>query len=270
VDRRRFLGGAAVGAAGLVAGAGTVGAVDSLRYARGTPQLRSSVLPKPLHGGTRVWWSATTSERRLALTFDDGPTPRFTPQVLRMLHTVGAPATFFMIGRLAELHPDLVKQVKDAGHEPANHSQDHRSAAVRTGPQVHEAMARGADTIERLTRTRPRWYRPPRGEITSATLNAANELEQDIALWSLTRNGGDGGADDGDAQGVEVHLRNGVHPGAIVDLHDGIGRSAFDGDPDGDLLTRRGAEMQVLPSVLRTWAEAGFEFVTLSELLPPQ
>jgi peptidoglycan-N-acetylglucosamine deacetylase len=243
--------------------------VDSIRYERGTPQLRSSVLPVPLRGGIRIWWSGSASERKLALTFDDGPTERFTPQVLRTLHDHGAPATFFVIGELAERHPDLLKQVRDAGHELANHSQDHRSALVRTGPQIHEAMARGADTLERLGGARPRWYRPPRGEITSATLNAANDLEQDIALWSLARNGSDGGADDGDWAGVGVHLKNNVHAGAVVDLHDGIGRSALAGSPDGDLLTRRGAEMQVLPSVLRHWVDTGYEFVTLSELIPP-
>lgn len=67
----------------------------------------------------------STEDPVASLTFDDGPDPRFTPDVLRILHNAGVVATFFLIGRSARAHPDLVEQIALAGHEIANHSHDH-------------------------------------------------------------------------------------------------------------------------------------------------
>lgn len=234
--------------------------------------LASTIAQQPARGSARVWWSAEANgpadARRLALTFDDGPTEQYTPGVLEALAVAGVVATFFAIGELAVRHPDLLRRVRDAGHELGNHSFDHVSAVRLDAPDVRDGMARGADVIEKVTGVRTRWYRPPRGEITSATLLAARSVQQDVALWSVVRNGEDGGGADDDVPGVRRHLLAAVHPGAVVDVHDGIGRSSFDGAPDPQLVSRRDAEVSALPDVLAGWKAAGYRFVTLSELIP--
>jgi peptidoglycan-N-acetylglucosamine deacetylase len=239
---------------------------EALDFRTSPESLASSVAPLCARGGVAVWWSRSGAGRTIALTFDDGPTPQLTPHVLDILDGARIRATFFVIGDLAQRHPDLVRRARDAGHQIENHSQDHRSAAVLDRGRVRAAMERGADTVERLTGRRSMWYRPPRGEVTSATLISARETGHVIALWSLARDD-HGELTDADSAGVTRHLTTQVKPGDIVDLHDGLGRSALEGPVDAQLLTRRSAELAALPEVLRSWAAAGYAFATLDQLL---
>lgn len=276
MDRRTFLRRSALVGSGAVVGAVATDGIERLRADLVTPEAwGSTIASAPARGQLRVWWSAPEAgdgPRRMALTFDDGPTEQLTARVLDVLAAHRVPATFFMIGELARRHPDLVRRVRDGGHEIANHSDDHLSAARTDADGVRTSLARAAETLEQLGGRRPRWYRPPRGEVTTATLLAAGAEGHDLALWSLERSGSDdghavGGADD-DAAGVRQHLTGRVHPGAVVDLHDGIGRSAWVGLPNSGLVTRRETEVSVLAQVLQSWQDAGYTLVRLSELIP--
>jgi peptidoglycan-N-acetylglucosamine deacetylase len=240
---------------------------ENLAFHTSPESLASSVAPLCVRDSVAVWWSGSHAGRTLVLTFDDGPTQQLTPHVLDILDGARIRATFFVIGDLAQRHPDLVRRARDAGHQIENHSQDHRSAAALDRGRVRAAMERGADTIEQLTGRRSRWYRPPRGEVTSATLISARETGHVIALWSLERDD-HGELADGDSAGVTRHLTTAVKPGDVVDLHDGLGRSTFQGPVDAQLLTRRSAELAALPEVLRSWAVEGYAFATVDQLLP--
>jgi peptidoglycan/xylan/chitin deacetylase (PgdA/CDA1 family) len=268
--RREILRGAGLGGVGAILGGSAVGSLGGGPVVWGPTVGSDTVAQAPLPGGgrARLWWSARTEARVAALSFDDGPTPLLTPTVLDLLAAPGVPATFFVIGELAQRHPDLVRRAHSAGHEIGNHGYDHRSAAVTGREAVATAMERGAEVVEAVVGRRPRWYRPPRGEVTSATVLAAARTGHDIALWSVVRDDGDVGDDD--AAGVARHLVAAIHPGAVVDLHDGLGRSGLSAHPDETLLRRRRAELTALPRVLARWQEAGYRFVTLSELIPDQ
>jgi peptidoglycan/xylan/chitin deacetylase (PgdA/CDA1 family) len=271
VLRRQFVNGAVMAGAGVLTGVAVSQGVDrTLAYygAPGSPQnWMLTVRPEPARGAAHLWWSAEPAAgRRLAVTFDDGPTEQFTAQVLDLLARAGVPATFFVIGELVRRHVDLVHRARDAGHELANHSQDHVSAAVSDRESVRAGVLRGSDTIEKVAGIRPRWFRPPRGEVTTATLLAAREAQVDLALWSLSR----GDAPDSDSAGIARHLIRTVHPGAVVNLHDGIGRSAWAGVPDRQLIRRRRAEIAVLLRVFDRWKNDGYTFCTLSELVAPR
>ena len=250
----------------MVAGAGILQGLDEVGVLRTEPAgWASTVQPELERGNATVWWSADPSVgRRVALTFDDGPTTQFTAHVLDLLAGAGVSATFFVIGELARRHRDLLLRIRDAGHEIGNHSDDHVSAAASSHAQVGDAVLRCSDTIEQLTGRRPRWFRPPRGEITTASLLAAREAQLDVAMWSVGR----GDAPDADSEAVARHLLTAVHPGAVVDLHDGIGRSSWVGSPDRQLIRRRTAEIAALPQVLAGWKEGGYAFTALSELVP--
>ena len=202
----------------------------------------------------------------VALTFDDGPTPDLTPQVLVILARYGVRATFFAGGALVEAHPELLGQVHEAGHEVANHTYDHISAEQLDRDEVLATVERGADAVAEVLGDRPRWLRPVKGHVTGSLLRAAARVGHDVALWSLSR--GPRTVPDTDVSAVREHLARRVHEGAIVMLHDGVGRSALDPFGPSDRLGRRRAtELAALPAVVEGWLADGYRLVTISELI---
>ncbi len=216
-------------------------------------------------GTQAVVWSVPRADKVIALTFDDGPLPGFTDDVLAMLADARVPATFFMIGRLAVAHPGLAAEVAAAGHELASHSWSHVSAATVDDHRNVDEVDRAADAIASVAGVAPRWYRPPRGMLVGAAVRRAHERAQGVAMWSVHR-GDDLG--DTDAAGVRDHLLANVHPGAVLDLHDGVGASGLHGPGEYDhrLVRRRRTELAVLAEVLAGWRAAGYRLVTLSQL----
>src|SRR5581483_11276118 len=102
--------------------------------------------------------------RGVALTFDDGPHPRWTPVVLDALSARGMKATFFVVARKAEQYPDVVREIQERGHSVEMHSYAHdRLFALRGVRRVREDLERAIASIERLTGRRPRLFRPPIG-----------------------------------------------------------------------------------------------------------
>jgi peptidoglycan/xylan/chitin deacetylase (PgdA/CDA1 family) len=266
VRRRQLLNHLVAGGAGAIIGTAVCEGIDEQQTAQAAPRSwASTIRPETVRGSARLWWSADPAVgRRLALTFDDGPTDQFTARVLDLLAAVRVTATFFVVGALVRRHPDLVRRARDAGHEIGNHSEDHVSAAVTDQESVRAGVLRCSDTIEEFTGSRPRWFRPPRGEITTATMLTVREAQLDLAMWSLGR----GNGPDTDSEGVGRHLSRAVGPGEVVDLHDGIGRSAWVGSPDRQLIARRAAEVTALPQVLRRWLDDGYTLCTMSQLIP--
>jgi peptidoglycan-N-acetylglucosamine deacetylase len=270
VDRRTFLrrvglGGA--GAAALAAPAGTYALGDHVGSTQLSGNYAETVKAGQRRGSVNVWWSVTATDKVLALTFDDGPTTQFTAEVLDTLDTYSVPATFFVIGALVERHPDLVRRTLEAGHEVGNHTFDHYSAAIQSPAEVRTTIERGADAVAELAGDRPRWFRPVKGHVTGSALAAATELGHEIALWSVSRDPGVGTAID-DVEGVRRNFIEGIHDGAIVIFHDGIGRSGFAATgPDEELVRARRAGLDALPAVIERYLADGYRFVTASELI---
>jgi peptidoglycan/xylan/chitin deacetylase (PgdA/CDA1 family) len=255
------VGGAAVG--GGLAGSAVEAAATSASRQKVREDGTYAAGPR---GIQQVLWSVDTERRVAAVTFDDGPTPAFTPLALRVLADAGVPATFFMIGTLVGKYQSLAHQVASAGHEIGNHTWSHLSAPTVTDATNVKEIDRATDLITTVTGATPRWYRPPRGMLVGAAVRHAFERGQGVAMWSVTR--GPASIGDGDVDGVRRHLVEAIHPGAVIDLHDGVGASAFDG-PGGynaTLVRRRQAELDALPAVLDAWKAAGYTLVTLSEL----
>jgi peptidoglycan/xylan/chitin deacetylase (PgdA/CDA1 family) len=255
-----------LGAGGAAVGGGLVGsAVESAATSASRQTVREDgMYAAGPRGQQNVVWSADTTRRVVALTFDDGPTPVFTPRVLEVLAGAGVPATFFMIGTLVREYPSIARQVAAAGHEIGNHTWSHLSAPTVSDRTNVGEIDQATDLITKVTGTAPRWYRPPRGMLVGSAVRRAFERGQGVAMWSVTR----GSAADTDMAGVRRHLVESVHPGAVVDLHDGVGSSAF-GGVDGynaSLTRRRQAEIDALPDVLAAWKSAGYSLVTLSDL----
>ncbi len=152
----------------------------------------------------------------LALTFDDGPDPDGTPAVLEALERLGVTATFFMLGAQVQRYPHVAAAVVAAGHEAAVHGFTHRNHLVRGPVDVCRDVTRAASVVAAATGTRPDWFRPPYGVLTSASLVAARCAGLRPVLWTAW---GRDWQDRSPAQ-VAAVVRSQLTPGGTVLLHD--------------------------------------------------
>jgi peptidoglycan/xylan/chitin deacetylase (PgdA/CDA1 family) len=197
-------------------------------------------------------WRGPRDRRRLALTFDDGPDPEWTPRVLDLLAHARVRATFFLIGERAVRAPDVVKRMAAEGHEVANHSWSHRNLWFCGPRATSDQVRRCHDAIAGLTGTPPRHFRPPWGMVNAAMFSAVRGTGERCVFWSIQPEG-----QRPVAAGRQVdHVLARAHPGAIVDLHDAEG-------------TLRAPERLVaaLPPMLDGLARQGYALTTVAELL---
>jgi peptidoglycan/xylan/chitin deacetylase (PgdA/CDA1 family) len=156
-----------------------------------------------------------TREPIVALTFDDGPDPEWTPQMLEVLARHDARATFFMIGKLAARHPDLVRRVAEAGHTVANHSWDHTPFPLLRG-RLRRAQLRWCQ--DALAPHGEQLFRPPHGQQSPGSFLDARRLGYGVVTWNLVAEDfrGDG------ADAIESRMSARLAPGSIVLLHDSL------------------------------------------------
>lgn len=194
-----------------------------------------------------------TDQNRVALTFDDGPDPRFTEDVLNVLSEYNVPATFFVLGSRAVAYPELVQRMMNEGHIVANHTYFHPNL-VEEGdiPTLEREVRRTEDAINEILGYRPSLFRPPYGFLYEELVEKLAELQYRVIGWSVD-------SLDWQEDPPEVIAENvlsNVQPGAIILLHDGA-------DWDGDRTNTIAALRQIIPAL----QEQGFEFVTVPELV---
>lgn len=125
-----------------------------------------------------------TRENSVCLTFDDGPHPQHTPRLLDVLGELGIGATFFVIGRHAQRHPDLVRRVVAEGHTLGHHSYEHCDPRVTTTRQLVKEVRRTRAILADITGVTPSLFRPPYGKVTASKLWALWRARQTIVLWN--------------------------------------------------------------------------------------
>jgi peptidoglycan-N-acetylglucosamine deacetylase len=189
----------------------------------------------------------------LALTFDDGP-GEWTPAILDLLCRHGARATFFCLGERVQERAPILQRALAEGHELGNHLFSHRHPEALSDDEIRGEIVRTAAEIERATGATATLLRPPYGEEPErvAAIGAALGLGP-VVLWSIDPE--DWKAPPADA--IVEHVLEEARAGAIVDLHDGWGRTPGGRQPTADALER------LLPEL----ASRGFALVTVSELL---
>jgi peptidoglycan-N-acetylglucosamine deacetylase len=189
----------------------------------------------------------------VALTFDDGPDPTFTPRILDILAQFDARATFFVIGRQAEQHPGIVRAIVNAGHEVGSHTYGHRPLWLLSPHQTREEIDRGAQVLTTILGEPPRYFRPPWGRLNLEAVRHSTRVRQQRVLWSLRA---EGWLPLAKPETMVRIVGRRLHPGAIIDLHDGGG------------LRHTPARMAAaLPALLRLLRERDYRCLTLSELL---
>lgn len=196
--------------------------------------------------------SVRTEAPCLALTFDDGPDPESTPQVLEALARHGMRATFFLVGERARRHPDLVARIAAAGHEIGNHSWDHPSLPTLPDAALAEQIDR---TRAVLAPHGQKLLRPPYGDQSLRSHLAARRRGYRVVIWSIV------GRDwlDSPAEEIADRIIAEAAPGGIVLLHDTLYSFAED----------RHRDRRPTIGALALLAERlpGYRFVTVSELL---
>ena len=137
--------------------------------------------------GSRIFGRAITAPARpqeLALTFDDGPNPAWTPRLLDLLAQHDVRATFFLIGRHAQTDADLARRIAAAGHVVGNHSWSHPNLARTSIVRVREELKRTQETLEQIIGAQVLYFRPPYGARRPAVFRIARELGLEPVLWN--------------------------------------------------------------------------------------
>jgi peptidoglycan/xylan/chitin deacetylase (PgdA/CDA1 family) len=195
-----------------------------------------------------------TEEPAIALTFDDGPDPRETPRVLDILERHGARGTFFLVGKRAELHPEIVARAVAAGHAVANHSWDHPSFRQIQGSYRRAQIRWCAEALAPHGGTR--LFRPPFGEQSLASRLDARRCGHQVVCWDVV-------AEDWRDDPAEVlvqRVMRRLRRGSIVLFHD----SLYVAD---EVRYRDRAPMREALEILLGRLAGAYRFVTVPELL---
>lgn len=199
-----------------------------------------------------VVWEVPMKEKLIALTFDDGPDRRTTPEILDLLNAYHAKATFFVIGNRVDKYPELVIREDIEGHEVANHTYNHTYFTRRmNGTTIRDEMINTQNKITEVTGKTCRWFRPPGGYYDDQVVNMARQNGYTIVLWSWHQD-----TKDWRSPGVEKIVKkvlNNARNGDIVLLHDHVNGST--------------QTVEALKKILPELVQRGYRMVTITELM---
>ncbi len=238
------------GAAGVAAGIAAFGAVHPRAQIFGPTVCR------------------TNRPEKLALTFDDGPNPAITPQLVDLLAKHNAKATFFLVGKYVCESPSLVKEIVQRGHTIGNHTNTHPNLIFCGPEKTRGELLRCSDALAEISGEKPRWFRPPFGFRSPWLSRIVHRQEMRLAMWTLIP--GDWRVVSPEwliarMNPIAEHAQKKLPPGTgygggltgdIICLHDGDYAR-----PSGD----RTHTLKALEYWLPRWRDLGLEFVTMDQ-----
>lgn len=195
---------------------------------------------------THVIWSGNERLNKIALTFDDGPNPKFTEKILKILDEYKVPATFFLIGQHAQAYPGLVKKIFEGGHEIGNHTYSHIELVKVESPDVKLEIQKTRQIIREITGHSSVLFRPPWGRFDNRVLQELALRKFDIVLWSVDSR--DWSLPGGGV--IKKNILSNVRNGSIIVCHDNNKQI-----------------VKVLPKVIKILKKRGYEFVTLHKMI---
>jgi polysaccharide deacetylase family sporulation protein PdaB len=192
-----------------------------------------------------------TNKPWIALTFDDGPDPWETPEILDILKKYKATATFFVIGEQGHKYPDILEREVSEGHELANHSYSHRDFRRLTRTEIRQEISKSEDEIFLNTGQHTTLFRPPEGYCNNIILETAEQAGYAVVLWTWYQDSKDWSKPG--VQKIVNRVISNVHPGDIVLFHDRI--------------SGRSQTVKALEEILPKLQKQGYHFVTVSQLI---
>ena len=191
-------------------------------------------------------WRLPTDRKVIALTFDDGPYPFYTPLLLHVLERSRVRATFFVVGRNAQQFPELVSRIVDSGDEIGNHTFNHYKLPFLSDAQIAHQIRSCGDELAQFTDRPITLFRPPHGRYDRRVVTIAHSLGYRTIFWS------DSPEDTKDISPALLVRRvlSQAQPGAIVLMHSGQYKTVV-----------------ALPVIIDRLREQGYTFETVGELL---
>jgi peptidoglycan/xylan/chitin deacetylase (PgdA/CDA1 family) len=174
-----------------------------------TPRIVMRLIPSLL-------WKIPTTEKKLYLTFDDGPAEA-TPALLQFLDELEITATFFVLGERAEQYREFMSELAKRSHLIGSHSFSHTRMLFRSTRRIENEITRTDALLMSLGIPRPQYFRPPYGVVTPALLKVARELSKTVVLWTF--NSHDYAASF-DAARVLARAQRRIQPGSILLFHE--------------------------------------------------
>lgn len=198
-----------------------------------------------------IVWEVPTTDKFIAFTFDDGPEPGQTSEILRILEENKAKATFFVVGDRVERNPEIVREELRLGHEVANHSFHHPSFQGLDQSRMASEIAQTQESIRKATGHTPTLFRPPGGFYSERVINISKQNHLQLILWSWHQDTNDWRAPG--VQQIVNKVLNNTKNGDIILMHDFVYRSS--------------QTPEALKIILPELKKRGYSFVTVSELL---
>ena len=202
-------------------------------------------------GNSNVIVANRKAGKSIALTFDDGPGDKYTPEILGILKEYNIHATFFVVGKNAENNQDILKQIYSEGHEIGNHTYSHPDFRKIKSDQVIIEIEQTQNIIEKITGLKPRLFRPPGGYLSNPIMDVVTSQNYTTVLWSWRQDTADWKCPP--VQNVVDVVLNNIRDGDIILFHDQI----FGDSPTPDALKI------IIPELLNR----GYTFLTVSELM---
>lgn len=211
--------------------------------------LLTACLLLPVASKEVVYRATINDKKQIALTFDDGPHPVRTPEILDILDRYSIKATFFLIGENIEYYPEVVKREIMSGHEIGNHTYSHAQLDKLTKAEIENEITKFENSLLKHYDYCPSLIRPPCGSFGDSFKTAVEDLNYKIILWSIdTRDWSHTPADK-----ITKNILSKAKSGDIILMH--------------DYITGTSPTPQVLETIIPKLLEEGYEFVTVSELL---
>jgi peptidoglycan/xylan/chitin deacetylase (PgdA/CDA1 family) len=240
---------------GMVLGGGTAMAAQKLlgkmaaaSSASGLMEVQPALVQPKLTDDAKINFikSGPAVGNRIALTFDDGPTPGVTDRILDELQRRQLHASFFMIGQRVAAAPDLARRVLDEGHDIGNHTFTHLNLTTLPDQQAEDEIEKTQDIMDGVLHHRPAWFRPPFGALRQNQAALLAEKGMAVVLWSI---------DSGDwshpaSQKIANDVLSATLSGSIILCHDLHSQTA-----------------DAVGPILDGLLERGFTFCTVSTLL---
>lgn len=193
----------------------------------------------------------------VALTFDDGPSPEYTPRILDILREYEVPATFFMVGVHVEKYPDIARRIVAEGHEVGNHTYTHINVPTASTRRLTQELIHTTHIIYETTGQYPTYARPPRGLYDGRYRRLTALQGQSVVLWTLSSQDWQIGANRNQ---LVRRVLSRVKPGDIILFHDSGALIRHEGG-------NRMATVEALPAIIEGIRALGLEIVPLSVLL---
>ncbi len=215
--------------------------------------LAEEMIPPPLDldmRGTSLLWAGSPNKQAVALTFDDGPIPGKTGELLRILKENQAFATFFVVGSKASEHPELIQQVIAEGHEVGNHTQSHRNLTKAGAKEIQAEVKLCQEAVNKAVGFRPTLFRAPYGAANMTTLSVLSHFGLTAVFWSIDTRDWAAKESSTITSAVLDHIQN----GDVILFHEHSSKT-----------------ITALPGIIQELQKRGFVCVSISQLFdrPP-